>query len=253
MFGNQIGGKILRDNDFTIQSLAQDWWVTDNENPFRRGRLGWAFVNYIDKTPMTLIPTREQDSANHNKAEYRLELRKIKEPRPKGILPVAGMPFNEGEDYIVNRSKMRPVLILSDGGKEVDSSLCRDWPKSQRFPTVLVAPFYTARDSKSDIWKFPLPFVEQVKKCIYPNFFWDKLPEGNESILRLAQLQPVGKNPDSFKHTKYCLSQEAIKVIDEILCWLFKKYLPEEDSYIRIFWDLLHDKDKILGPEGVRP
>jgi len=252
MFGNLIGGRVLKESNCLIRDLAADWWIVKEEAPFCRGRLAWAFVNHIDKTPMTLVPTREQDPASHNKAEFRIESRKIKEPRPKGILPVAGMPLYQSEDYIVNRSKMRPVLILSEGGDEIDKNLCRDWPSWQRYLTVLVAPYYTCKDPESRSVGFPQPFVEKVKECKYPNYFWDHLPEGKESILRLDQLQPVGKNPESLLHTKYCLSQEALKVMDEFLCWLFNKCLPKEDeSYIRIFWNLLQDRNEILGHNTV--
>ena len=203
--------------------------------------MAWAFVNHIDQTPMTLIPTRESNPRDHKKAEYRLEKRKIREPRPAGILPVAGMPLYEGEEYIVNRSKNRLVLILSEGGPEIEKKLVKDQPNYQRYPTVLVAPFYSS-------YKFSSLFVERVKQCAYPNYFCDCLPERHESILRLDQLQPVGRNPDSIDHTQYCLSDEAFKIIEELIRWLVYECLPEgEESYIRTFWELLEETKNIAS------
>ncbi len=85
--------------------------------------------------------------------------------------------------------------------------------------------------------------VERIRHCVYPQFFWEKLPldtETEESILRLDQIQPIGTHYNGFKHTGYRLSEDALEIFDDWLTWLIWGGLPE-DSFILSFQEELND------------
>lgn len=93
--------------------------------------------------------------------------------------------------------------------------------------TILVAPFVGV-DQKGTRGGYNPEFVEHIRCCEYPQFIYDKLPLGSvdESLLRLDQLQPIGKNHDSIECTKYCLSEAAMEIVDEWIIWILTGMLP---------------------------
>jgi hypothetical protein len=92
-----------------------------------------------------------------------------------------------------------------------------------------VAPYYGVdRSGTRRGWK--PEFVQRIRRCEYPQYLWDKLPIGgsDESILRLDHLQPVGRHPSSFESTEYCLTDDALAIVDEWLSWLYRAVLPAD-------------------------
>ena len=66
--------------------------------------------------------------------------------------------------------------------------------------------------------------VERIRRCEYPQFMWDSLPlqssTATESILRLDHIQPIGRIATAYDWTPHCLSDDAMKVLDEWTSWL---------------------------------
>jgi len=95
---------------------------------------------------------------------------------------------------------------------------------------LLVAPYYGAEPSGTR-GGLKEEFVKRIRRCEYPQYLWDKLPingSTEESILRFDHIQPIARNPDTYESTPYCMSEEAITVLDEWLSWLFKEKLSED-------------------------
>ena len=86
---------------------------------------------------------------------------------------------------------------------------------------MLVAPYYGAARNNHRAGYRPA-FVERVRHCEYPQLVWDYLPfaGGEESILRLGHLQPIGAHYTAYKLSGFGLCDTAIEVIDELLSWL---------------------------------
>jgi hypothetical protein len=86
---------------------------------------------------------------------------------------------------------------------------------------MLVAPYYGAGRNNHRAGYRP-EFVERVRHCEYPQFVWDHLPfaGGEESILRLDHLQPIGARYAAYKLSGFRLKDTAVEVIDELLSWL---------------------------------
>jgi hypothetical protein len=117
----------------------------------------------------------------------------------------------------------------------VDSALVRGMPKNSTAATMLVAPYYGAGRHGHRAGYRP-EFVERVRHCEYPQFVWDYLPfpGGEESILRLDHLQPVGAHYAAYKLSGFRLSETAMEVIDEILSWLVWGGVPP-DSLVALY------------------
>jgi hypothetical protein len=88
---------------------------------------------------------------------------------------------------------------------------------------MTVAPYYGVDHSGARGGWRP-EFVQRIRHCEYPQYLWDKLPLGGgsaaESILLLDHLQPIGRQESSFELIQYCLSKEALEIVDEWLEWL---------------------------------
>lgn len=150
------------------------------------------------------------------------------------------MPLSEGEVHAVYKAKKRSCLIIFEGGMAVEKSLTAGKPKSQTAPTLLVAPYYGADEGRARVGYKP-EFTKRVRCCEYPQFMWDKLPIGGnteESKLRLDHFQPIGKHNDSIEFTNYRLSNQALDILDEWLCWLMTEEFDENSTLLLFKTDI---------------
>lgn len=205
-----------------LQSLIQpsEWWVKQTDNELQRGSLIFAFSPHIDQIPYTFKPIGRTVATEHGEAKVRVEPLKVDAPLQQTDLPVAAMTLNQNEVFAAYRAKKRPCLVLSAKSIEVKKELIRGKPKHSTTPTFLAAPFYgVVNNNRAGYSK---EFIERVRHCEYPQFHWDFLPfpGGEESILRLDQLQPFGTHYNSYKKTGYMLSKDAIDLIDDMFRWV---------------------------------
>lgn len=212
--------------DDCIQVLTNGWW--ERTSPvvgppvLRRGQLIKAFIPIVGALPYQLVPEgRSADPTDHTVARYRVLPLTASGLPPGPALPVAGLPSRPGEPYALFRAKRRPALVLSTSGSEIDASLKKGFPAWQTTPTVLVAPFFGVEaDGGRAGW--PPQFVTRIRRCEYPQYVWDYLPgaTGKESILRLDQMQPIGKHAASHDDTGFSLTAEGLSILDEWTTWL---------------------------------
>ncbi len=229
------------ENSLQYMIEPSKWWVEDKTFGFNRGRLIRAFLPHVDQTPKTITTTGRTEPTVHDKANYQIEPLRIKQPPKKSTLPVAAMPLYSNEVHTIYRAKKRPALIISEGGKSVDRSLTRDKPKWQTAPTVLVAPFYGA-DEGGKRSGFNPQFIKRVRRSMYPQFMWDKLPINSntvESIIRFDHIQPIGRHHDSIEILSYRLSDDALNALNDWIMWLIEgcyyedSILNDYQSYIK--------------------
>jgi len=227
--------------DDCLQALFDDWWVEDENHDYSTGRLLWAFVPHVDQVPFALIPEGRDEPTNHSTAKYLIKPIQIQKPSRGPLLPVAALPNYPGEVRTVYRAKKRPVLVIGSGSKEVSKELRRGYPKWQTSPTILVAPYYGIENThKRSGW--PKKLIERVRRCEYPQYFWDILPlssSTNESILRLDHIQPIGLHHFSLEWTKFRLNEEAMELLKEQITWLLWGVLPEDSLFLEMREELL--------------
>jgi hypothetical protein len=197
--------------------------------------LVFAFAPHVDQVPYTFEPIGRSTPTQHDTAVVKVAPLKVDQPLKQTQLPVAAMPLHGGEIWAAYRAKKRPCLVLACDTPTVDAALVRGSPKNATAPTCLVAPYYGARRT-AERAGYPDAFVERVRQCEYPQFIWDHLPfsGGEESILRLDHLQPIGAHHDAYRLSGFRLSDEALEIVDEMIDWLILGGVVE-DSLIALY------------------
>lgn len=216
--------------DDSVQGLCDSWWVPAEGTDICRGRLVMAFVPHVDQLPYVIIPKGRTNDREHTLADCEIKPLNINSPQEKARLPVAGMPCYAGEVRSVYRAKKRPLLVLAETGKDVPRALVTGTPKNSTAPMFLGAPYYGVDQGTGKRAGFPPAFVERVRHAEYKQFFWDKLPIPGpaESLMRLEQIQPIGGHYMSFEVKPWCLSEDALAVMDEWLDWHVYGSLQED-------------------------
>jgi len=208
--------------------LGVPWWDTSNVRALERGRLVWAYLNHVEQEPRTLTVIGRTDDDDHTRAEFKLEPLEASRARTRPpTAPVAAMPLNKGEVFTVYRAKFRPCLVINAPTPSVPKNLRGD-AKWQTAPTFLVAPYYGA-DRDGTRGGFPPEFVKRARRCEWPQFIVDQLPDSSvkESILRLDHIQPVGVHGNSHVVTEHQLTTEALGVLDDWLIRLTTGLVPD--------------------------
>jgi hypothetical protein len=223
--------------DDCLQSIVggNEWWQANTEKRIFRGALVFAFVPHFDQVPYCFELKGRVDPTSHDEAVFRVSPLSVNAPLKPTALPVAAMPLHKGEVWAAYRAKRRPCLVIGCNSAPVAEELTRGKPKAATAPTILVAPFYGVAHRGERAGYSP-EFVERVRHCEYPQFLWDILPitKGEESILRLDQLQPIGSHGNSYALSDFRLSDSAIEVVDEMMSWLIRGGV-DEASWVALY------------------
>jgi hypothetical protein len=206
--------------EYCLQSLItpSPWWIKQEEKELYRGSLVFAFLPHVDQTPYTFQPIGRTNADCHDLADIKVTPLKVEQPLRKMDLPVAAMSLNHNEVWAAYRAKKRPCIVVATENHAIDREIIRGMPKNSTAPTILVAPYYGVGKTLNRAGFNPA-FVERVRHYEYPQFMWDDLPfvNGEESILRLDHIQPIGTHHNSFKLSGYKLSETALELFDECL------------------------------------
>jgi hypothetical protein len=226
--------------DESLQAFIEPdpWWEPTESIEYGRGRLIKAFLPHVDQNPYIAIPIGRSEPAEHREATVKFVPLDIRQAIRYPNLPVAALPQFPAERWGVYRIKKRPALILGSGGSKIDNNLTAGKAKWQTNRTVIVAPYYGVDEGEKRSGFNPV-FVDRIRRCEYPQFFWDKLPivgSTVESILRLDHLQPVGRSQDSIEFMPYRLSAKALLLLEEWIDWIIKDDLAfgKEDEEPRL-------------------
>ena len=220
-----------------VQSLIQpsDWWINNTDKILCRGALIFAFVPHADQVPYTFEPVARTEATRHDSATIQVAPLQVGQPLKRAELPVAAMPLHSGEVWAAYRAKRRPCLIIGSASPRIDRTLTLGMARHSTAPTVLAAPYYgSIRDGRRG--GYNPAFVERIRHCEYPQFFWDQLPISGveESILRLDHLQPIGNHHNAYQLSEYKLSDDALEVVDELFRLLIWGEISE-DSLIAMY------------------
>lgn len=231
----------------SIQNLVGlGWWEEDQSRSLCRGALVWTWVQYFSNIPLQIVAERVDPMGHKIASLVARPLHAGSRGAPDPALPVAGLPRLDGADcFLVNRAKKRPCLVLGGACQAaIDRTLVQGMSKSATHIFVVVAPYYGV-DQNVRAGYNP-EFVEYIKHAKCRQFFWDILPMGSqeESILRLDQVQPLGIHYQSFDHTGYRLSHNALEIMDEWLNWFLHDIDGEELSSFR---ELIKDFKNTCG------
>jgi len=217
--------------DASVQALATDgdWWIQQPTPSLERGALVQCWVPHADQVPYAFEPVARTNPTEHDRAEVKVAPLKVDQPLKQLQLPVAAMPNHPNEVWAAYRAKRRPCLVLTEAYPLVDKSLTAGKPKHATAPMMLVAPYFGVAQSASRAG-YTQEFVDRVMNCCYPQFMLDWLPHpgGEQSVLRLDQLQPVGRHHHAYKPTGYRLCDGALTILDGWLEWLLRGSIPSD-------------------------
>ena len=233
--GNQKPGSTPTYPDDCLQYFIDPdpWWIDDGKREFEVGRLVNAILPFVDQNPYALETIGRVKSTQHKEARVRFVPIDIKSAVNYSRLPVAPLPQYSGETSAVYRTKKRPALIVHAGCSDIPNALRKNKPRYQTDPCILVAPFFTAEQGP-DRKGYTPAFVERVRRCEYPQFFWDTLPEsksGATSLMKLDHIQPVGRNHSVVEVTNYKLSDLAVEIMKQFLDWFLHDQLPDDSVF----------------------
>lgn len=215
--------------DACVQTVAivGDWWIQQESRLPERGSLIFCFVPHADQIPYTFVPIGRTNPTEHDNANVRVAPLKVDQPLKQLDLPVAAMPNYPHEVWAAYRAKKRPCLVLSAAHPQVEQNLTQGKPKHATAPMMLIAPYFGIASSANRAG-YSKEFVDRVVNCYYPQFMFDCLPftGGEPSILRLDQVQPVGRHYQSHQLTGFRLCDAAIDLMDTWLKWVFHGSMP---------------------------
>ena len=208
--------------ELSVQGIvsSDSWWVRDESRSVSRGRLIKCFVPHVDQVPYQFRPMGRSEATEHGAATVMVEPLRVGAPLTPLNLPVAAMPLHKNEVWAAYRAKRRPCLIISSDCPEVERKLTRGKSKSATAPTMLVVPYYGVAHGTNRAG-YHSEFISRMIKCAYPQFFcdWLPFPGGEQSVMRLDHIQPIGCDPQSYEVTPFRLGHEAMKVVDQWLDW----------------------------------
>jgi hypothetical protein len=234
--------------DDCIQTCCRDWWIEDRAATLVRGRLLHTFVAFPDVKPYRLVPEdRGDDPKDHSRFRVRIEpFTAGSPPKPApDSLPVAAMPLHPGENYVVQRGKTRPAVVVSQGGVDIPVGVRGGGARWQTSPRLIVAPYYGTDQG------WDAGFVARIRHAEWPQYMWDQLPVGgvDESVLRLDQMFPMGRDDSSaFRLTDYRLGDDGLSVLDEWVRWTITGGLDPKGPLAGIRAMLM----RVEGPEDSR-
>lgn len=217
-----------------IQSLTTPWWTAASSSTLARGRLVYAFVQHADAHSFALTVEGKKEPADPSRARLSIApLRADLPPKPPSP-PSPALPLDPNEAWCVRRARWRPCLVVGVTGPAVHRPLRSAAPETPVGPALLVAPYDDAAGVDPG-------FVARVRRAEYPHCLWDRLPPPGERevILRLDQMQPLGRDPLGFEWTDHALSPAALGLLDAWLAWNLTGALAPGD--LRDFRDLVRE------------
>lgn len=159
----------------------------------------------ISQLPLTVSPIRPQDIGKPTEAEQ-VEFHKR--------MPLPEINLRPNEDFLLNKVKRRPAILLSKGGKDY-KKLADHLSGSRRKPVnpnhYLFAPIYSLRKEENISQDYSDKFIEMVKNFELPQFLYlpeFKSPIYNESMVVLEDIFTVGIN--AIEQTELCLAPEVL-------------------------------------------
>ena len=176
-----------------------------------RGQICWGPVGYLSSQLQSV------DLRSYNPQDERLNQYSISshEPDDRSVfdhMPVHELRLQSNEALLVNRSKRRPVIIMSQKNE--------DWPRAGSRLTehgLVCLPMYSFQPNDSQ------EFRRRIKAQEYP--WWLYVPEHSafhEGFARLDRLQTIEET--NLQPTRHALTDDALWFASQ---WL-RYYLTEE-------------------------
>jgi hypothetical protein len=227
-----------------IQDIIDPWWIPADNTTLVEGRLVWTLIPFPDVISRGLIAEGRTEATQHDEAIYRIEPIDIRNPPRRAQLPVAALPANRNERFLVQRGKVRPAILLSPGQPSIPKAAASGSPGYLRRPCAIVVPCYTA-DGEGKRAGVPEALLQRIRQVEYPQFMLDELPIGNtRSLFRFDHVFALGSDPKNFKAEPYKLSPDALLVVYEWVGWYLTGVLPN-DGMLKLL------REELIEMEGI--
>lgn len=217
-----------------IQSLVTPWWIPTQSTTLARGRLVFAYTQHADAHSFVLTVEGRKEPTDPSRARMHIAPARSDLPARAPSPPSPALPLDPGEAWCVRRARWRPCIVVSATGPAVHRPLRIAPTDTPLGPALLVAPYY-------ELAALDPGFVARARRAEYPHCLWDRLPLAGhrEVVLRLDQLQPLGRDSLGFEWTDHTLSPGALALLDAWLAWNTTGTLAPGD--LRDFRDLVRD------------
>ncbi|OIN95909.1 hypothetical protein AUJ66_07965 [Candidatus Desantisbacteria bacterium CG1_02_38_46] len=176
VFFDEIVGR-----DKFFQEIGEDFRHT-----FLRGQFFWVPVSYCLEKLFLWRPS-DYDESKTSAREFIMV--------PAGTdafnrnMPLHTPQLETNEEFIVVKSKKRPVILISPPLQDIKINEVRGGGKINR-RLCIIAPLYSV-ENKEGKTKFPIEFIEKVRCLEYPQFFFIPACAGGikNSFCRLDSIQ----------------------------------------------------------------
>ncbi len=219
--------------------ISGAWWERDGGKQVRRGRLAYALVPHIENVTRTLVP-EDPEHPDHHFQVCALDVNK----RYEDSLRIKGLPRQRGgSTWGLHPYKRRPVLFIGLNGIPIQKAHSRNRASKWQYArTYTVLPYYSVGSGATAGWN--IDFVKAIQCATYPQYLWEKLPNGdpNGSILRFDNAVTLGCHVSNYKLSKYYLSNAAMELVDEWFAWCQTGTLAlPEKGELRVHRELLRE------------
>ncbi len=222
----------MSDEPESIHTLV-DWWEKASRlDRLERGALVWAYIPQVSVVPYLLCATGRKDAREHSSANFRMSQLNMRGDKPAPPNPpVAGLPLHSGEQYWVAKAKKRPAIVVAGPGDALTEKFRKQLKGWRGQETYLLAPAFGV-DQSGTRGGYPSEFVDRVRACMYPQFLYERFPDSKtvESIVRLDQMFPLAQHHQTFEHSGWQLSEDALDVLGQWVAWFATGQLPEDSE-----------------------
>lgn len=216
----------------SLEAFLEPFWIKDDGKTLCRGRMIQAVLPHAMPEQAWLEVEGRQSPTDHTKALYSvkspLRFADAKNAARRGEgLPVAALSQYQNEVYLVQRAKVRWALVMGVEIPEIPKALRQGETSRWTQPTIVVAPSYGTGEGKSA----PGPeFLKRIRRCEYPNYFFLSIPgQTQHSVVRLDQMQPIGRHYQNYRISEYRLSDDVLLVLDQWMQWLLSGAIAEDE------------------------
>ena len=224
-----------------IQAYVDRWWEpAPASGGLRRGTLISCTIPHIAQVGTELEIVGPAGRRRPNAVEALVKPLDRGQPIAQPDPPSAALYTREDERWGLYKVKERPAILVADLPPEVDpNSLPEGSELPHVAPTLLVAPAYGIGGEAG----FPSALADRARRGQYPQYIWDLFPLADgprEVIVRLDQIQAVGRSPQHFVQTPWRLSDEALEVFEDWLTWMRTGTL-DPDGTLKTVQDMLRE------------
>lgn len=220
------------------------------------GQLCWIVIGHMYRIPR-ILDVERADPEEHFATRFQIRQMKEADYKAKPRLPIKALQLRETEELLIQRSNMRPAVVIAARMTVFPDLEQRLRPMGRSHlqeDSILVAPTYPVQGEDHE-GGFPQLMVARIKALMYRQFFFlpgENSGLGYDRVARLDRLQVAfpessrAVRSPAYKPTQKALSPEAVGCLLGMLRHLFGSTEEGElDALKALLQEALPDSAKI--------